>query len=966
MSTTTLPTQVLLNSVLTALQNGVLVYQAVRTDGQITDLRLTMCNAVAEQDMGRPAVEAVGQPFSRLFPHLAGTGLLDRYRRVIETGQAERFEFDYTRPDKPKPLCCDVSVVPLMEDSIVVSYDNITQFKADAEAARQAIVLQQAFDASVNGITVFETVRNTGSDAITDFRFVMINEAGLSMSGFTRDELLGHTLWEIYPATGINGLFSRYVAVCETGQPFAGEHHYPEYDIWREVSIVPVPNGVMVTYNDITTRRKLEDATRQQAQFTENLLESIPAGMAVMNAIRNPDGRLTDFQVVRVNSVLQDIFCLSPAQVLGRPLSVAFAFAAASGLLSRAMTSVELGEQQEFEMPFGSQENRGWYWVSMAPQGDQVILAVTDISDIRRAQLTQHQEAELLQSVMNASQDSIVAVDAVFDETGAVTDFVYVMMNRVGETAINRRLEDIRGKGTLAVFPANRETGLFDMYRQVWETGQPQRTETRYDADGVTGWFLLSIVRRGPGLLITVTDTTGLPPARQLAQDQADTFNAVLHSMMHGLTIFRAVRDETGQVADLQYEHVSEQVVNDTGLSHQQLIGSTILTLFSETKQTRFWQSYMQVLETGEDQQFEHHHHHEGYDHHVIFQVVRVDENRLLSTYQITNELKAAQQKAEEQARLLTAVMTNVPIPLGVYDIVREPSADGQPGPIVDFTVVLASKLVPHPDGIELMGQRQSELYPSEEGRQFRQVLIEVAQTGQLKELTQAYTSDGFRGWFKVAVVRHESRLVVTTVDVTELKQQQQALEVANMELRRSNDNLQQFAYIASHDLQEPLRKIQSFGDMLAANYEDVLDENGRDMIVRMQKAASRMSNLIQDLLNYSRISTERKPFEPLSLTRLMTGLVDDLWVAVRESGAVIDWDDLPDIVGDQMQLKQLFQNLLSNAIKFRLPGIPPRVRVTHRVLSSAALPSSVVSTAKAVLTTDEGKAALDSFTKST
>ncbi|ADB39789.1 PAS domain S-box protein [Spirosoma linguale] len=110
-----------------------------------------------------------------------------------------------------------------MEDSIVVSYDNITQLKADAQAARRELVLQQAFEVSINGITFFEAIREKMSAVISDFRLVMINEAGLRMSGYTRQELLGRTLWEIYPATGINGPFSRYVAVCETGQPYMGE-----------------------------------------------------------------------------------------------------------------------------------------------------------------------------------------------------------------------------------------------------------------------------------------------------------------------------------------------------------------------------------------------------------------------------------------------------------------------------------------------------------------------------------------------------------------------------------------------------------------------------------------------------------------------------------------------------------------------------------------------------------------------
>ncbi len=701
-------------------------------------------------------------------------------------------------------------------DNLVVSNDDITRIRADAEAARQASVLQQAFNASVSGITVFDAVRDAGSGAITDFRFVMVNEAGLTMSGYTRNELLGHTLWEIYPATGINGLFSRYVAVCETGQPFTGEHYYPEYDTWREVSVVPVANGVLVTYNDITARRKSEEAARQQTQFTENLLESIPAGIAVMNAIRSPDGRLVDFRVVQVNLVLQELFCLSPAQVLGRTLTVAFAFAGASGLLSRSIISVELGEQQEFEMPFGLQERAGWYRVSMAPQGDQVILAVTDISDTRRAQLAQHQEAELLDSVLDGSQNAIIAFEAVRDETGQLTDLRYVMQNAANEARLGRSDAQLIGHTMLEFFPSVRDNGLLAQYAGVIGTGVPLRTEAMFDYGQGAGWYDISAVRRGDGIVLTVMDITEQHNAQINQRQQADTFNAVLSHMMHGMNVLNVVRDETGQLADLRYEYVSEQVTRDTGLSRQQLTGNTLLTLFPGIKQSRFWQAYVQAMKTGENQQFEEHYQYDGLDNHVFCQVVRIDENRLVSTYQIINELK----------------------------------------------------------------------------------------------------------------------------------RQQQALEVANMELRRSNDDLKQFAYIASHDLQEPLRKIQSFGNIVATNYADVLDETGRDMVARMQKSAKRMSGLIRDLLNYSRMSTERKPFEPLSLTELLTTVVDDLWVAVRESGAVIEWDDLPEIMGDYTQLKQLFQNLLSNAIKFRLSGIPPRISITHRVLSNAALPLSVIGTA--------------------
>ena len=952
---------ILLTSVLTATQNGVLVYQAIRTSGTITDLRLSMLNAVAERDFGKPAIEIVGQLFSRLFPTTAKAALFERYRQVIETGEMARFEYQYKLSGQLNTDWFDISVVP-MQDSIIVSYDNITQRKADAEAARQAIVLQQAFDASVNGITVFEAVCNNGSGPITDFRFVMINEAGLNMSGFTRNELLGHTLWEIYPATGINGLFSRYVAVCETGQPFAGEHYYPEYDIWREVSMVQVPNGVMVTYNDITARRKSEEAARQQAQLVENLLENIPAGIAVMNAVRNAEGRLIDFQVVRVNLALQEKFRLLPAQVLGQPLTSAFAFAGESGLLSRAIACVELGEKQAFEMPLGSQEKRGWYRVAMAPQGDQVILAVTDISDSRRAQLAQHEQAELLQSVLQASQDSIVAVDAVFDEAGVVNDFVYMMMNRAGETTINRRLDDIRGKGMLAVFPANRDTGLFDMYRQVWETGQPQQTETRYEADGVTGWFRLSIVRRGPGLLITITDTTGLHQARQLAEQQAELLQSISDNTPAGLVLWEAVYDEQAphMLIDFRYRLANRMNTYVTGHPTETLIGQQLLERFPRFRDTEMETALRETIETGRTQHMVFTYYTDRPDGWYDAQFSRIGSDRVLMTFMDVSEQHNVQIAQKQQADTFGAVLSNIKHGLNVLHVERD-----ETGQLADLRYEYFSNAILHDSGLtrqQIMGNTVLTLFPESRKSHFWQAYIQALETGEAQQFEEHYHHDGYDNHLICQVARiDENRLVTTYQIITELKRQQQALEVLNMELRRSNDNLQQFAYIASHDLQEPLRKIQSFGDMLDANYADVLDANGRDMIGRMQKAAERMSGLIRDLLSYSRVSTERKPFEPVSLAQLLTWVRDDLMVAMQESGAVIEWSDLPVVSGDSTQLHQLFQNLLSNAVKFRVAGVPPRVSVTYRVVFSAALPSSVVGTALAVPTTDDGKA-IDRF----
>ena len=164
--------------------------------------------------------------------------------------------------------------------------------------------------------------------------------------------------------------------------------------------------------------------------------------------------------------------------------------------------------------------------------------------------------------------------------------------------------------------------------------------------------------------------------------------------------------------------------------------------------------------------------------------------------------------------------------------------------------------------------------------------------------------------------------------EVAERARAERALERTNRALAQSNRELRDFAYAASHDLQEPLRKISSFSDLLISEYSSVLQESGREYLERMQDAALRMSRLIQDLLAFSRVKTRGQPFERLDLNDIVADVIDDLEVAIQESRGEIDVGDLPMIDGDPMQLRQLFQNLISNGLKFHRPDAPPHITV--------------------------------------
>ncbi len=173
---------------------------------------------------------------------------------------------------------------------------------------------------------------------------------------------------------------------------------------------------------------------------------------------------------------------------------------------------------------------------------------------------------------------------------------------------------------------------------------------------------------------------------------------------------------------------------------------------------------------------------------------------------------------------------------------------------------------------------------------------------------------------------------VITFRDITKRRRDELSLRRYAQELKRSNAELQEFAYAASHDLQEPLRKIQAFGERLNNKYSANLDETGQHYLARMVDAAGRMRRLIDDLLSYSRVNSKTTSFLPVELSAVLADVVSDLEPRISAEGATVRIGELPAIEADPGQMHQLFLNLLANALKFRRPGVPPVVSVEGHV----------------------------------
>jgi PAS domain S-box-containing protein len=257
-------------------------------------------------------------------------------------------------------------------------------------------------------------------------------------------------------------------------------------------------------------------------------------------------------------------------------------------------------------------------------------------------------------------------------------------------------------------------------------------------------------------------------------------------------------------------------------------------------------------------------------------------------------------------------------------------------GEIVDFRLEFVNRSTEHLLGINskvFLGKKLKDLTFYTKGLNLFERYVEVVETGNSSVFETPYTRDGIEKWFLVSLVRLDDGLTASFQDITQLKKYEEELKNNINQLERSNDELEQYAYVASHDLQEPLRKIRSFGSYLQETQAEKLDEKGRQHLEKIIKSAERMSVLIKDILSFSSMRRE-EDFVETDLNKIIESSLSDFDLSITQRGAVIEKDNLPTIEAIPLQMSQLFYNLFNNSLKFAKQGQKPQIRITSSMVT--------------------------------
>ena len=280
----------------------------------------------------------------------------------------------------------------------------------------------------------------------------------------------------------------------------------------------------------------------------------------------------------------------------------------------------------------------------------------------------------------------------------------------------------------------------------------------------------------------------------------------------------------------------------------------------------------------------------------------------------------------EKQKSLLDNILKHSSNGISVTEMIRDEN-----GKIVDASTIMANEAAVKFTGLPLdiyLTKTAVELDPDILESHYGQMCMKTLETGE-PSLIQYFLQYTQR-WLELTVSKmDDDHLIHIFTDVTPIKEAQLQLEKTVEELRRSNTNLEEFAYAASHDLKEPIRKIHFFSDRLKNSLNDRITEEEKRSFERMEIASKRMNSLIEDLLTYSRISLLPKKFESVNLNQLINLVLNDLDLEIEEKGAKVTVNKLFTIRGYHRQLQQAFQNILSNSLKYSKPGASPDIEIT-------------------------------------
>lgn len=531
-------------------------------------------------------------------------------------------------------------------------------------------------------------------------------------------------------------------------------------------------------------------------------------------------------------------------------------------------------------------------------------------------------------------------------------DFIIDISNKAMETLWRKDFAEVSGRSILDVFPELREQSYANLLQKVMETGIPHRENeslAHVDShDGRKTFYLdfeylplFDANNEVYGIMCTVTNSTDRVKAKKIREISQKRHSHLIET----LPIAMYTIDKEGFI-DLYNQAATNLWGREPIPGKDRWCGAYKLgSLNGKPIEKDFCPMAMAFKEERSIQQEIYMYRENGEKRHVIVHPQPLyDENgelvgasKVMIDITDSKESEEALRKSEEKFRLLASSL-----PQFIWTSNPNGNLDYFSDSVFKYSG-MSNQEISNGGWLDIV-------HPDEREENISRWLHSISTGEDFKFEHRFRRHDGIYRWqlSRATAQKDEKGTILqwvgTSTDIEDHKTFQKKLEnlveertkelkKANIELENMNKELSSFAYISSHDLQEPLRKIQTFGSIIEQNDFENLSDNGKRNFARMRLAANRMKTLINDLLTYSRTNSSEKVYEKTDLNLLLSEMHSEFAETLEEKNGKLEINNMPEISAIPFQLRQLFLNLISNALKFTKPDIPPVIRITSKII---------------------------------
>ncbi|CAM3574419.1 PAS domain-containing protein [Zobellia roscoffensis] len=699
---------------------------------------------------------------------------------------------------------------------------------------------------------------------------------------------------------------------------------------------------------------------RQSENFLRSVLATTDNIVNYYEPIYDEQKAIIDFIIIFANECNRDYLGLDPEHIMDKPISEVFPFLMLNGEFEKLVSCFQQKEKVTLDRQISVQGEKLWFKSLITPLAQGIMVTARNSTAEEKAkeeQLLLNQRLEdqnlklldnraFLNNIFKSISHVVMNFESIRNEKDEITDFKILFINDKITPITGDLPEDIINKKVSEIFPTIYESEIFGYLTGVVQTGNPTSYEVPYEVEGASKWFSARAIKLGDGITLTTREITEeKEKTDQLLQlnVQLETQNSIFIDAENVANIGSYIwylDNGEASISDnfyriLGYEPNTFKVSYD---SYKQFVHpedlETYNRLGTETIEhgTSQVNGYRIITKQGDVKHIELNgraliRHGRKASVGVVVDVTEEKQNsdRVVSLNQelsIQNSILTDAERIAKIGSFLWYVGTDeIELSDNFYRMLGHEPKAFKPSLKEYGEFVHPEDLKTYHQSIE---KSTNELNVTEHRYRI------ITKTGEIKHLK-------VNGQF----IQKNNKQVMSGVaqDISLSIEAEEQLRASNMELQHSNAELESFNRVASHDLQEPLRKTQMFISRIESTEAEHLSEKGRVYFKKVVNAASRMQALVLNLLTYSRIDSKHEDFELIDLNQVLQKVKEDLSTNIENTGANIKSENLPTLKGVSYQLEQLFNNLISNALKYKVADVTPSLTIQAEKVHAKQIP---------------------------